>query len=54
MILVNLSNDCFTVKNGERICQLVFAKVEQVDWVQVEFLDETDRGAGGFGHTGKN
>jgi dUTP pyrophosphatase len=54
VILVNLSNDDFVVKNGERICQLVFAKVEQVDWVQVEVLDETERGAGGFGHTGKS
>ncbi|NJO89329.1 MAG: dUTP diphosphatase [Chloroflexia bacterium] len=54
VILVNLSNDDFTIKNSERICQLVFAKVEQVDWVQVEVLDSTERGAGGFGHTGKN
>jgi dUTP pyrophosphatase len=54
VILVNLSNDDFVVKNGERICQLVFTKVEQVDWVQVEVLDETERGAGGFGHTGKS
>lgn len=54
VILVNLSNDDFTIKNGERICQLVFAKVEQVDWVLVDVLDETERGAGGFGHTGKS
>ncbi len=54
VILVNLSNDDFTIKEGERICQLVFAKVEQVDWIQVEVLDETERGAGGFGHTGKS
>jgi len=54
VILVNLSNDNFTIQDGERICQLVFAKVEQVDWIPVEVLDATERGAGGFGHTGKN
>ncbi len=54
VILVNLSNDIFTIKSGERICQLVFAKVEQIDWVSVDILDETERGAGGFGHTGKS
>lgn len=54
VILVNLSNDEFIVKSGERVCQLVFAKVEQIDWVEVELLDETDRGTGGFGHTGKS
>jgi dUTP pyrophosphatase len=52
VILVNLSNDEFIIKSGERICQLVFAKVEQIDWQQVEILDETQRGEGGFGHTG--
>jgi dUTP pyrophosphatase len=54
VILVNLSNNDFVIKTGERICQLVFAKVEQIDWEQVEILDETERGAGGFGHTGTN
>ena len=54
VILVNLSNQDFVIKNGERICQLVFAKVEQVNWNIVQKLDETDRGDGGFGHTGKN
>ena len=54
VILVNLSKDDFVIKNGERVCQLVFAKVEQIEWVQVEVLDETERGAGGFGHTGKS
>lgn len=53
VILVNLSNENFTIRNEERICQLVFAKVEQIDWAQVDVLDETERGAGGFGHTGK-
>ncbi len=54
VILVNLSNKEFTIQNGERICQLVFAKVEQINWVNVAVLDDTERGTGGFGHTGKN
>ena len=53
VILVNLSNEDFVVKNGERICQMVIAKHETIDWNQVEILEDTDRGAGGFGHTGK-
>ena len=52
VILVNLSNKEFVVEPGERICQLVFAKVEQINWNSVKVLDETDRGEGGFGHTG--
>ena len=52
MILINLSNETFTIENGERIAQLVFAKVEQAAWEQVEVLTETDRGTGGFGSTG--
>lgn len=52
VILVNLSKDDFIIKSGERICQLVFSKVEQVKWDQVSILDETVRGVGGFGHTG--
>jgi len=54
VILVNLSNSEFVINSGERICQLVFAKVEQIEWKQTDNLDETVRGAGGFGHTGKN
>lgn len=54
VILINLSNDSFVIKSGERICQLVFAKVEKVNWLEVNILDETIRGEGGFGHTGKN
>ncbi|TKG93512.1 dUTP diphosphatase [Puteibacter caeruleilacunae] len=54
VILVNLSNEDFTVKPGERICQMVIAKHETISWKDVEILEETDRGAGGFGHTGKN
>jgi len=53
VILVNLSNENFTIENGERIAQMVIAKHEQAEWVQVEELSDTDRGAGGFGSTGK-
>lgn len=53
VILVNLSSEPFTVNDGERICQMVIASYTQVGWKQVEVLDETERGAGGFGHTGK-
>ena len=53
IILVKLSNQDFTIENGERICQMIIAKHETVDWSEVEFLEETERGAGGFGHTGK-
>ena len=52
VILVNLSNEPFVVENGERIAQMVVAKHERVEWQEVEVLDETERGAGGFGHTG--
>ncbi len=53
VILVNLSNEDFTIKDGERICQMVIAKHETITWEEVEILEETKRGAGGFGHTGK-
>lgn len=53
VILINLSNEEFVIRDGERICQMVIASHEQVSWIQVDALDETDRGAGGFGHTGK-
>jgi dUTP pyrophosphatase len=52
VILVNLSNEPFVVENGERIAQMVVAKHQRVEWQEVEVLDETERGAGGFGHTG--
>lgn len=52
VIAVNLSNSDFTIENGERVAQLVVAKHEQVQWVPSEILSETERGAGGFGHTG--
>lgn len=53
VILVNLSNEAFTVKNGERICQMVVAAHAQVEWDETDSIDETRRGAGGFGHTGR-
>jgi dUTP pyrophosphatase len=52
VILVNLSHENFIIENGERIAQLVIAKHERAEWVEVETLSETDRGAGGFGSTG--
>jgi dUTP pyrophosphatase len=53
VILVNLSNEDFTIENGERIAQMVIAKHEQANWHLVEELSETSRGSGGFGSTGK-
>src|SRR3990170_1734437 len=53
VILVNLSNQDFTINDGERIAQMVIAKNEQAEWIQVEQLEETSRGEGGFGSTGK-
>ncbi len=52
VILVNLSNEDFTVNDGERIAQLVIAKHERVSWEEVTVLNETERGSGGFGSTG--
>lgn len=52
VILVNLSNEPFTIENGERVAQMVIAKHERIEWNQVEVLTETSRGAGGFGSTG--
>ena len=52
VILVNLSNELFTINDGERIAQLVIAKHARANWQEVAVLDETDRGAGGFGSTG--
>ena len=53
VILVNLSDEPFEIVPGERIAQMVIARHEQVEWEQVEELDATERGAGGFGSTGK-
>jgi dUTP pyrophosphatase len=52
VILINLSQEDFTIEDGERIAQLVFCKVEQANWENVEILTETHRGEGGFGSTG--
>lgn len=52
VILVNLSDTDFVVEDGERICQMVIARHEQIVWNEVSSLDETERGSGGFGHTG--
>lgn len=52
VVLVNLSQDPFTVHPGERVAQLVVARYEQADLVSVDVLDETERGEGGYGHTG--
>ena len=53
VILVNLSNEAFTINPGERIAQMVVAKYEKVEWQEVETLSETERGEGGFGSTGR-
>ncbi len=53
VILVNLSREAFEVNDGERICQMVIARHASVQWEEVEILNETQRGQGGFGHTGK-
>jgi dUTP pyrophosphatase len=53
IILINLSEKNFVIKDGERICQMVIARHEKAEWVQVEELAQTERGDGGFGHTGK-
>ena len=54
VILVNLSSEDFIVNDGERICQMVIAQHAKVGWEQVDDLDETKRGTGGFGHTGQH
>lgn len=53
VILVNISNEPFEVRDGERIAQMVISRYEQVEWEPAESLDATERGAGGFGHTGR-
>jgi dUTP pyrophosphatase len=53
VILINHSQDDFVIKDGERICQMIISKHEKVNWNNVEILEDTARGAGGFGHTGK-
>ncbi len=52
VIMINLSADNFEIKDGERIAQMVVARHERVDWLEVDVLNDSDRGTGGFGHTG--
>ncbi|NLN29777.1 MAG: dUTP diphosphatase [Bacteroidales bacterium] len=52
VILVNLSEEDFTVSDGERICQMIISRHERAEWIQVDELTDSERGAGGFGHTG--
>lgn len=54
VILINLSQEDFVIESGERICQMIIASHETVEWNLVEELNSTQRGSGGFGHTGKN
>ena len=54
VILINLSNSEFVIEDGERIAQMIISKHEKVEWNNVDFLNQTDRGEGGFGHTGKS
>lgn len=53
VILVNLSNEVFTIEDGERVAQMVIARHEQAEWIEVNELNPSERGAGGFGSTGK-
>ena len=53
VILINFSSEDFIIENGERICQMVIARHEKAEWLSVEVLEDTERGTGGFGHTGK-
>jgi dUTP pyrophosphatase len=53
VILINLSNEIYTVNDGERICQMIITRHEKVEWDLVKALNQTERGKGGFGHTGK-
>ncbi|MBR6277478.1 MAG: dUTP diphosphatase [Bacteroidales bacterium] len=52
VILINLSDSDFTIRSGDRICQMVIQRFEHIEFLEVENLNESDRGAGGFGHTG--
>lgn len=52
IIVINLSADVFEIQDGERICQMVVKEYCRVEWIECDTLDETERGAGGFGHTG--
>ncbi len=52
VLLINLSNEIFTINDGDRICQMVISKHETPEWIAVESLEDSERGNGGFGHTG--
>jgi len=54
IILINLSAEDFVINDGERICQMIISSHAQAEWIEVDELGETNRGAGGFGHTGKH
>lgn len=54
VILINLSSEEFAVNDGERICQMVIARHEKAEWIETDTLNETSRGEGGFGHTGRH
>lgn len=54
VIMVNLSDTPFVIEDGERIAQMVIARHEQTEWEETDVLDETERGEGGFGHSGRN
>lgn len=53
IIMINLSEEDFVIRDGDRICQMVISKHERAEWISVNVLGETERGSGGFGHTGK-
>lgn len=53
VILINLSTEPLTINNGDRICQMIITSYTKIDWNEVDTLDSTERGTGGFGHTGK-
>ncbi len=53
VVIINLSKDDFVINNGDRICQMIIAKHEKVKWIKCDEIEETKRGSGGFGHTGK-
>lgn len=54
IILINLSSENFVINDGDRICQMIIARHERAEWISVDALEETERGSGGFGHTGKS
>ena len=53
IIMINLSDEDFVIRDGDRICQMIICEHERAEWIKVDVLEETERGSGGFGHTGK-